>query len=316
MKYYFAPLEGITRYVYRNAFEKTFGGIDKYFAPFISPTKDSPLTPRNRMELESENNSSLNLVPQILCNNPEVFIDAASRLIDMGYKEINLNAGCPSATVTSKKKGAGLLEDLYNLERLLDSIVNFGLASGLKISVKTRLGRFDQDEFFKVLEIYNEFPLSELIIHPRIEKDFYKGDVRIDFFKYALEESKNPIVYNGDLFKKDDIRKISQLAENSPAFNDALMLGRGLLINPYLLFRQDGDGKIDQLFFKFHKEIYEGYKEIMSPDKNVLYHMKELWTYWARNIEGCDKEIKSIMKSKRYEEYDIGLNKIKAKLMA
>lgn len=327
MKFYFAPLEGITRYIFRNAYEKYYGGIDKYFAPFISPTDNCFLTPKNVRELCPEHNQGIKLVPQILTNNSVAFIGAAKELYDMGYKELNLNLGCPSGTVCAKKKGAGFLTEWYEMEQLFDSIYEWAASNNVKISVKTRLGRYAPEEFYDILEIYNKYPISELIVHPRIEKDCYKGKPRMEFYEYAVEHSKAPVIYNGNLFTCEDIIKRSETS-------DTVMLGRGLLYNPELIkqfiiyedyFNEiktydliDVTDKLSQdkafdfqNFWSFHDKIYHGYQEIMSPDKNVLFHMKELWTYWKEIYPDEGRAVRNILKTKSYGEYEAAIRNLK-----
>lgn len=306
MRFYFAPLEGITRYIFRNAYEKNYGEIDKYFAPFISPTHNCFLTPKNIRELCPEHNDKIKLIPQILTNNSIAFVGAANELKSMGYDEINLNLGCPSGTVCAKRKGAGLLSEWYELEKLLDGIYEWAGKNNTIISIKTRLGRFEPDEFYDILEIYNKYPISELIIHPRVEKDYYKGEPRLEYFEYAVKNSVNPVVYNGNLFEAKDIKKRN---------NDAcVMLGRGLLYNPELIEKYNYESDYDfdfKRFWNFHDEIYHDYQEIMGGDKNVLFHMKELWTYWRSLYPDSDRDIKHILKSKNYGEYEAAIRNLK-----
>ena len=208
MKIYFAPLEGVTGYIFRNAFSGIYGHVDKYFAPFISPCEKYAMTPRERKDILPENNVGINLVPQILTCRSDCFIDAAKELHAMGYKEINLNLGCPSGTVCAKGKGAGFLPETSALQAFLDDIYSYAATADIKISVKTRLGFYNPDEFYDLLEIFNSYPLSELIVHPRIRSDYYKGDIRKEYFAYALENSRNPLVYNGNIYSVKDLLRL------------------------------------------------------------------------------------------------------------
>ena len=185
MKIYFAPLEGITGHIFRSAYNEIYGHIDKYFAPFISPSEKCPITPRERKEVTPENNKGFYLVPQILTCRSEHFIEGARELQAMGYTEINFNLGCPSGTVCAKGKGAGFLPETLALQKFLDDIYSYAESEGVKISIKTRLGYFNPDEFYDLVDIFNNFPVSELIVHPRIRSDFYKGELRKEYFKYA-----------------------------------------------------------------------------------------------------------------------------------
>ena len=309
---YFAPLEGITGYIYRNAYEKYYGHIDKYFAPFMSPADNCAMNPKERKDVLPENNVGITLVPQILTCKSKHFIDAVQELQTMGYTEVNLNLGCPSGTVCAKGKGAGFLPETDKLHAFLEEIYSFGNVNNVAISIKTRLGYYDAEEFTDLLSIFNEYPIKELIIHPRIRNDYYKGEPRLTFYKYAMEHSKNQLVYNGNVFDESDFASISAQLENKPRH---VMLGRGLISNPELATKLNGvirENLFDyKRFFEFHDCIYQSYKEIMSPDIHVLYRMKELWTYWKTLFPGCEREIKHVLKAKKYVEYESALRQLK-----
>jgi tRNA-dihydrouridine synthase len=303
MKIYFAPLEGITGHIFRNAYNEIYGHIDKYFAPFISPSEKCPITPRERKEVTPENNQGFCLVPQILTCRSEHFIEGARELQAMGYKEINLNLGCPSGTVCAKGKGAGFLPETLALQKFLDDIYSYAGSDGVKISIKTRLGYFNPDEFYDLLDIFNKYPVSELIVHPRIKSDFYKGEPRKEYYAYALEHSKCPLVYNGNIFSAKDYE------EYSGSFGtglDPVMLGRGLISDPSLADKLKGfTAETDFAKFKrLHDTIYHEYQKVMSPDINVLYKMRELWSYWQTLFDGKERDIKRLLKAKKYEEYE------------
>ena len=303
MKIYFAPLEGITGHIFRNAYNEIYGHIDKYFAPFISPSEKCPITPRERKEVTPENNQGFYLVPQILTCRSEHFIEGARELQAMGYTEINFNLGCPSGTVCAKGKGAGFLPETLALQKFLDDIYSYAESDGMKISIKTRLGYFNPDEFYDLLDIFNKYPVSELIVHPRIKSDFYKGEPRKEYYAYALEHSKCPLVYNGNIFSAKDYE------EYSGSFGtglDPVMLGRGLISDPSLADKLKGfTAETDFAKFKrLHDAIYHGYQRVMSPDINVLYKMRELWSYWQTLFDGKERDIKRLLKAKKYEEYE------------
>ncbi|MEQ8199412.1 MAG: tRNA-dihydrouridine synthase family protein, partial [Clostridiaceae bacterium] len=197
MKYYLAPMEGITGYIYRNSYEKFFCNIDKYFTPFIVPNRSRSLKTKELRDILPENNKDINnIVPQILTNDSEGFIATAKKLQQLGYKEINLNLGCPSGTVVSKNRGSGFLAQREELDVFLDEIFKM---DHMKISIKTRIGKDSPEEFYELIKIYNKYPLEELIIHPRTRNDFYGNKPNLEVFKDALSLSTNPVCYNGDI---------------------------------------------------------------------------------------------------------------------
>jgi len=304
MKYYFAPLEGVTGYIYRNAHQTFFGQIDKYFTPFISPTSSKGFTSRELNDILPEHNQGMPVVPQILANNAEYFIRTASELTKFGYDEINLNLGCPSGTVVAKHKGSGFLAQRKQLDEFLEHI--FAKVS-TKISIKTRIGKDSPDEFYELIEIFNKYPLEEIIIHPRIQTDFYKNKPNMQVFKDALALSKNPVCYNGDIFNGSDYRG---LAEMYPSLG-AVMLGRGLIANPALIGEIKNNHVIDkQVIRAFHDAVYAGYKEIISGDRNVLFKMREFWFYMIHLFAESDKYAKKIRKADRLRDYDAVISTI------
>lgn len=235
MQLYFAPLEGITGHLLRQIHRKQYEGIDKYFAPFVTPGLEKHLRKKGFADLLPENNEGTVLVPQILTNQADGFLETARALADMGYHEINLNLGCPSGTVTAKGRGAGFLAFPDELDRFLDRIYSARetVNGEWQISVKTRIGKLSAEEWPRLLSIYNQYPISELIVHPRVQTDLYRNLPNLEAFAYAVRESRILPVYNGDIF---DPGKYLIFRERFPEVR-AVMLGRGLLHDPALAER-------------------------------------------------------------------------------
>ncbi|MGL6201290.1 MAG: tRNA dihydrouridine synthase [Lachnospiraceae bacterium] len=298
MKYYFAPMEGIGRYIYRNAYHAYFYPMDKYFTPFLSPNQNKTLKTRDMQDALPENNSSGYIVPQILTSHAEDFIEMARRLEQLGYGEVNLNLGCPSPTVVTKGKGAGFLARPEELDRFLDRIFQ-GLE--MKISVKTRLGKENPEEFRKLLDIYNRYPLEELIVHPRMLTDYYNNKPNYDMFEVALRESENPLCYNGDIFTAADFETLKLRFPE----NDTIMLGRGILRNPMLPEELTGVKQQDKIRLrKFHDAIYHKYNEILPGGHTVLFKMKEIWFHMIDLFEDASVYGKKIKKAQKPDGYE------------
>lgn len=297
MQYYAAPMEGITGYVYRNAHHHYFRGTDKYFTPFLTPKRGKGWTSREKNDISPEHNQDINVVPQILTNQPEGFIRMAAELQQCGYDEVNLNLGCPSGTVVAKGKGCGFLSDLEALCRFFEIVFQ---KVSVKVSVKTRLGLDDPGEIVKLMEVYNQFPLEEVIIHARIHKDFYQKPVNREAFQKGFLMCKHPVCYNGDIFTAADFEEFHR---DFPEV-DRVMFGRGLMANPQLIEQiRHGENQDKKRWKEFHDEVCSGYEEIMSGERNVLFKMKELWNYMIPAFEDADKATKKIKKSVRLQEY-------------
>ena len=291
MRRYFAPMEGLTDSIYRRLHHQFFGGIDAYYMPFISPTIHRCLTHREARELPVADSMPFRAVPQILTKVPEDFVWAAGECQNRGYDEVNLNVGCPSGTVVAKKKGAGMLEDPENLDRFLDGIMS---ASPLPVSVKTRLGIGDPQEFPRLLEVFNQYPIRELTIHPRVRKQFYDGNVDMEMFRYAAGNSKNPLCFNGNL------RTLSEVKAFEAAFPEieAVMIGRGLIGNPAML-DPGAEGKLEA----FHDALLEEYTVCFGGARNAMFRMKENWRHMIRMFEGSEKLWKRLRKTTDLQEY-------------
>lgn len=298
MKYYLAPMEGITGHIYRNAYEKFFHNIDKYFTPFIVPNESKKLKTKELKDVLPENNKGINVVPQILTNNSEGFINTAKKLQKLGYNEINLNLGCPSGTVVSKNKGSGFLAKREELDIFLDEIFKI---NDIKISIKTRIGKDSSDEFYDLIKIYNKYPIKELIIHPRIQKDFYGNKPNLDVFKDALFLSKNPVIYNGDIFTNSDYNELTETFREVKT----LMIGRGIIANPGLINEIKHNDNINKEVLKdFHDEILNGYIDLYGEARNALFRMKELWGYMICMFSDNKKYAKKIKKAQKLNSYN------------
>lgn len=295
---YFAPMEGLTGYIYRNAHNTFFPGVDKYFSPFIAANQSRSFKTKEINDILPEHNQGLVLIPQILTNKAKDFICTSKRIKQLGYNEINLNLGCPSGTVVSKNRGSGFLSTKPELDQFLDEIFT---ESVTEISVKTRIGKDQPEEFYELIEIFNKYPIKELIIHPRIQKDFYKNKPNLDMFQVAINKSKNPVIYNGDLFTVEDYQKFS----TDFPYVETLMIGRGLLINPGLINDIVKGSKLDKNTLKgFHNQIYDDYKKVSFGERNVLFRMKDFWSYLILMFTDNEKYAKKIRKSERLVDYD------------
>ena len=295
MEYYLAPLEGITGHLYRNTVKEFFGdGISKYFTPFFQPHRKRTMASREVKDILPENNEGIFLVPQILTVNAEDFLQFEREMAAYGYRELNLNLGCPSGTVTAKGRGAAFLGDLEGLSTFLSEVFE---KTSARVSVKTRIGVERPEEFQEILGIYNRFPIHELIIHPRVKAEMYRGTVHMDIFRAAEETAEMPLCYNGDIWKKGSVPELSPRVT-------AVMCGRGMVADPSLI-RQIAGGKpaSKEELGAFMEVLFERYRAEFSGDTPVLHKMKEIWALMERNLPGKEKEFKKLYKVKTAEEY-------------
>ncbi len=314
---YLAPLEGVTDSIYRNTFKTYYGGVAKYFTPFISPNSNLKFTTREFKDIDPEQNDINTTVPQLLTNNSEHFLWAVGEIAALGYKEINFNLGCPSGTVVAKKKGSGLLFYNDDLDKMLYEIFE-GIEAACastgadvpEISIKTRLGKAEPDEFYEILDIYNKYPIKELTIHPRIQSDFYREPLRPEFFEYAVEHSKAPLVFNGEVKTLEDITAIFRKYDTV----NALMIGRGLIANPQLALEYEAGHALAfdyDKFRTFQEDLLSQYIAVLSGEKPVLHRLKEFWAFWQELYPNNEKALKKIRKANRLADYTAALALLK-----
>ena len=308
MRLDFAPMEGLTTSLFRQLHHEYFPGVDRYYIPFVSPTKEHKFTAKELREILPEYNEGMDAVPQLLSKVSDDVIWAVWKLQQMGYREVNLNLGCPSGTVTAKKKGSGMLADPQALDAFLD-----GIFSGVScaISVKTRLGFSDPDEFEAILEIYNKYPICELTIHPRVRNDYYKHPVRMEAFENALQKSKNPVCYNGSVVTAADFAEI----ENRYPQICSIMIGQGLIADPFLAGKIRSNLKPDVVLLKeFHDRLFDGYIQRFGDRNNAMRRMKEFCAYLMRNFEGSEDLRKDLLKARDVETYQTVISSVFANL--
>ena len=297
-----APMEGVTGDLFRQAQRLHFEKADRYYTPFLSPTSSRVLAARELREVEPSHNEGIHVVPQLMGHDPDDFVWMARALRDLGYDEVNLNLGCPSGTVVTKKKGAGLLPELELLERMLDGIFDF---CPVPISVKTRLGMKSPEEFYPVLELYNRYPIKELIVHPRIQTDQYQNHPNLELFAYALAHSRAPVCYNGDLFCLKDIQTFR---ERFPTV-ERIMLGRGLAANPGLIGEaKTGEKPTIGQMRAFHETLYALTKVRITDRRALLFRMKEAWRYFGCAFEGAEKPLRQIRRAQSLADYENAVN--------
>ena len=306
MKIYLAPMEGITNHIYRSALDAHFPGVDRYFTPFISATAN--LNKKQDRDVNPQNNIGMDLIPQLMAHTVDAVLHLQALLQERyGYSEINLNQGCPSATVVSKDHGSGFLRDVERLDRYFEELFD---RADFPVSVKTRIGVESEEEWDAILEVYRRYPFSEIIIHPRTTRDQYQGKPRLEQFARALEVlDASRICYNGDVYTIEDYQAIKAQFPQV----DKVMIGRGILKNPMLVSEIKAFEAGEKYALNHEdwmalaammQQIRDVMQQTFSGDAHVLAHLKELWGYLAGLFPDAKKEIKSLKKSRKLAEYD------------
>ena len=304
---YTAPMEGLTDRIWRQAHQRWFGvpgAPARYYAPFISPPENRVLIKKKMAELDPAANPGAPVIPQLLAKDGALAAWMIGELRKMGYTEVNLNFGCPSGTVTTKGKGAGMLRDLSKLEVFLDEV--FSQAEG-PISVKTRLGVTSPEEFEAILDLYDRCPICELTIHPRVMRQLYRGEAdRAAFAKY-LPHCKMPVCYNGDITTPAQLKALEAEFPNL----SGIMVGRGIIADPALLRQAVGGAPASKEELRgYLDELYHGYTEAFGMASCAVSRMKAHWHYLIQRFEGSEAFEKQLRKAREGWEYEVVVNQL------
>ena len=301
VKLYLAPLRGFTDAIYRSTFARYFTGIDLAVAPFIPTHNVDRIKPSLLRDILPQHNLAMPVIPQILSKEADDFIFLARCLFDLGYETINWNLGCPYPMVAKKQRGSGLLPFPERIEQFLDKVLP---AIPNRLSIKTRLGRHRSEEIFSLLPLFNRYPLTEIIIHPRIGVQMYDGRADLDMFAQCLALSEHVLVYNGDI---NDVATFQSFARRFAGV-DRWMLGRGVLANPFLPWEIKAGGDIFEtkvmVMKSFHDDLLEEYRRRFSGPAHVLDRMKGFWTYFSGSFHSGRVIMKKIHKTRRLDRYE------------
>ena len=300
-KIHFGPLQGFTNHTYRKLHKKYFGGVDKYYSPYLRFEKGKDFKKSAFRDLLPENNENIEFVPQVLGNDVNLFIDVLKQIEDWGYKEVNWNLGCPYPMVTKRGFGSALVSKPQEVKMILEEVLP---KTNLKFSVKCRLGFVDENEIYELIDVLNQFEIEELTVHTRIAKQLYKGKANPEKFIPLIDESKHRLIYNGDITKVSDISKLDNIFDNK---QDDYMIGRGLLMNPFLASEIKGviveTSEKKKILKKFHSELFQSYEENLQ-SSHLLNTMKSQWEYLSFMFDNQHKSYKRIKKSKSVDHYN------------
>ncbi len=303
-----SPLQGFTDFRFRNAFHKHFGGIDTFYSPYIKLNGKLVVKGSYERDILPENNTTLEVIPQIITNDAEEFLFVAKYVQQMGYKELNWNLGCPYPMVAKSGMGSGLISNTSQIEHILKRVHN---ETDIIVSMKMRMGYENPTEILDVFPILEQYPIKNIAIHARIGKQLYKGGVDLDSFQKCLDTSKQKIYYNGDI---TSVAKFKELQERFPSI-DHWMIGRGLIADPFLpsMIKNNTTEYPKnrfEIFEAFHDEIYQQYDAYLQGPTPIRMKMLGFWEYFSESFSNPQKTFKKIKKAGNSKNYEAAVKEI------
>jgi len=303
-----SPLQGFTDFRFRNSFQKFFSGIDIFYAPYIRFSGKLEIKNIYQRDLQVKNNTTINVIPQVMTCRAEEFIYAARYVQSLGYKELNWNLGCPYPMVTNKGLGSGLIASPEKIDAVLDRVHT---ETDIIVSMKMRMGYEHSEEILHVFPVLEKYPIKSVGIHARIGKQLYKGGVDLDSFQRCIDSTDLTIYYNGDV---TTVAKYQELADRFPSIRH-WMLGRGLIADPFLpsMIKEGNhtypDDKAER-FSKYHDTLFTACEQKLTGEKAVIRKMLSYWEYFATTFPNPQKVVKKIKKAKTYDDYDNAVSEI------
>ena len=285
-----APLQGVTDSVWRMAQHNVFGGVDAYYAPFMRVERGE-VRRKDLRDVQPERNEGITLVPQILACQPDHALMMVEALQQMGYTRIDINLGCPFPPIALHRKGSGMLAYPELVEELFGALA---AVDEVEYSVKMRLGWDRNDQWRDVLPLMEMIKPVNIVVHPRIGKQQYKGDLDIGQFEALMAASSWPVVYNGGLRTIGDIEAVVNRYPDLAA----VMVGSGLAANPGLFAP---DAAPDD-YRRFHDLLVDGYSEQLNGgEAQLVRHLQDIWQTFLPGTG--HKLFKAIRKSRTLDQY-------------
>jgi tRNA-dihydrouridine synthase len=303
-----SPLQGFTDFRFRNAFHHYFGGIDTFYSPYIKLNGKLVIKGSYERDILPENNTTLEVIPQIITNDAEEFLFVVKYVQQLGYKELNWNLGCPYPMVAKCGMGSGLISNTSQIEHILKRVHT---ETDIIVSMKMRMGYENSTEILDVFPILEQYPIKNIAIHARIGKQLYKGGVDLDSFQKCLDTSKQKIYYNGDI---TSVEKFRLMQERFPSI-DHWMIGRGLIADPFLpsMIKNNTTeypkNKLE-IFEAFHDTIYQEYDAYLSGPTPIRMKMLGFWEYFSESFSNPQKTFKKIKKAGNSKNYEIAVKEI------
>jgi tRNA-dihydrouridine synthase B len=296
-----SPLQGFTDFRFRNAFQHYFGGIDTFYAPYIRLNGKLKIKQSYQDDLLPENNSTLEVIPQVMTNDPDEFLYVVKYVQSLGYKELNWNLGCPYPMVTKSGMGSGLI---CNPNRINDVLHKAHNESDIVVSMKMRMGYEHAEEILDAFPILDKYPLKNIAIHARIGKQLYKGPVDLDAFEKCISATKHTLYYNGDITSVSSFKEIKNRFPDIAHF----MMGRGLIADPFLpsmIKNNSSEYPKDRwsVFAEFHDTIYKQYDDYLSGPTPIKMKMLGFWEFFSQSTSNPQKTYKAIKKATNPVKY-------------
>ncbi|WP_436871839.1 tRNA dihydrouridine synthase [Mammaliicoccus sciuri] len=304
-----APMEDVTDIVFRHVVSEA-ARPDVFFTEFTNTESfchpEGIHSVRGRLTFSEDEQP---IVAHIWGDKPDHFREMSIGMAEMGFKGIDLNMGCPVANVAGKGKGSGLI---LRPERAAE-IIQAAKAGGLPVSVKTRLGYYDIEEWRDWLKHVFEQDIANLSIHLRTRKEMSKVDAHWELIE-AIKNLRDEIAPNTLLTINGDIpdRKTGlELAEKYGI--DGVMIGRGIFNNPFAFEKEPRDHTSKELLdlLRLHLTLFDKYA---TSETRQFKSLRRFFKIYVRSMRGASDLRHQLMSTETTDEVRALLDEFEAQM--
>ncbi|EUK62386.1 tRNA dihydrouridine synthase B [Staphylococcus aureus M0269] len=304
-----APMEDVTDIVFRHVVSEA-ARPDVFFTEFTNTESfchpEGIHSVRGRLTFSEDEHP---MVAHIWGDKPEQFRETSIQLAKMGFKGIDLNMGCPVANVAKKGKGSGLILR----PDVAAEIIQATKAGGLPVSVKTRLGYYEIDEWKDWLKHVFEQDIANLSIHLRTRKEMSKVDAHWELIE-AIKNLRDEIAPNTLLTINGDIpdRKTGlELAEKYGI--DGVMIGRGIFHNPFAFEKEPHEHTSKELLdlLRLHLSLFNKYEK---DEIRQFKSLRRFFKIYVRGIRGASELRHQLMNTQSIAEARALLDEFEAQM--
>jgi tRNA-dihydrouridine synthase len=276
MKIFAAPLQGYTTALWRHHHAEICGGIDRYYSPFVRVERGEPRQ-HDMRDIISPLNANHNLTAQLIFKDIAEFRMLVDAITAVGYREIDLNMGCPFPPQMNKGRGAAMVANSAVLGEVAKAMTEY---PEVNFSLKMRLGREQGNEWRETIAIINAMPVQHVTVHPRVGRQQYRGELDMPQFDELLRACIHPVIFNGDITTPEDALR---LAQQFPSLH-GLMIGRGLLARPTLAREISRQHELDEgerfaAIRKLHDLMLDDYEKTLCGETQILTKIRSFWDY-------------------------------------
>lgn len=276
-----APIQGQTDLAYRTLLHDKIGGVERYYTPFVRWEKEG-LRNKDRRDIDKDLNCP-NTSVQIIFKSRDEFLRLTEAVAALGWREIDLNMGCPFPLQTHAGRGAGLLQHTDVIEQIANEITSI---REITFTAKMRIGQECEEEGLRALDTLDSAGLAHITIHPRLGRQQYKGSADREAYGRFLERAQTPILYNGDLTTPESMHEIERMFPKTRG----LMIGRGLLARPtlaqeYTQGTEMDDSERTKAIMTLHEGLWEHALRNLQGDSQILAKMQSFWQPMEGQIE-------------------------------